>query len=163
MTVSEKPARRRRKLWIILGAVVIAAVAVVGSLAYVSNRPGAAPLPPTGPNVTMWDNGFCSNSSNCGYSPVSKNVTAGTALTWTNMGGKPHTATECVSSDSSAACPDGAGSNTSGARAFDSNNQYSDGFKRDQQFSFTFDLAAGTYHYYCTVHLFMHGTITVQA
>jgi len=69
MTVSEKPARRRRKLWIILGAVVIVAVAVVGSLAYVSNRPGAAPLPPTGPNVTMWDNGFCSNSSNCGYSP----------------------------------------------------------------------------------------------
>src|SRR5213594_3210647 len=58
MTVSEKPARRRRKLWIILGAVVIAAVAVVGSLAYVSNRPGAASLPtvvllvPTEPGPT---------------------------------------------------------------------------------------------------------------
>ena len=94
---------------------------------------------------------------------MSKNVTRGTALAWTNTGDQPHTVTECVASDDAYACPNGAGSNTSNAREFDSNTQYSDGFERDQTFSFTFNLEAGTYYYYCTIHPFMHGAIVVEA
>src|SRR5213593_2749812 len=87
---SAKPSTRsRKKLWIIIGAVAVVLV-VIASVAYVANRPGTAPQPPNGPNVTVWDTGYCSNSGNCGYSPTTKNVTAGTTLTWTNTGNQAH-------------------------------------------------------------------------
>ncbi len=160
MTTTEKPKKRGKKLWIIIGIVVIV-VAIVGSLVYVANRPGTAPTPPTGPNVTIWDTGFCSNSGNCGYSANSKNVTLGTSITWTNTGGKTHTVTECTSADSATACQNGAGANASNSRAFDSNTQYPSGFGNGQQFTYAFT-SSGTYYYYCSIHPWMHGTIIVS-
>lgn len=152
--------RSRKKLWILIGVVAIVVI-VVASIAYAANRAGTAPPPPPGPNVTVWDTGFCSNSGNCGYSPTSKNVTAGTSLTWTNTGGQAHTVTECVSTDSSNACPNGSGSNTSSSRTFDSNSQSPSGFRKNEQYQFTFNLSPGTYYYYCTLHAWMHGTIVI--
>jgi plastocyanin len=160
LTTNEKPHQSRKKIWMILGAVIIVVVAV-SSFIYLMNMAGSAPSPPAGPNVTIWDTGFCSNSGNCGYSPASKNATLGTAITWTNTGGQPHTVTECTTSDGAAACSNGAGTNNSASRAFDSNTQYSSGFRKDQQFTFTFNTSTGTFYYYCTLHLWMHGTIVV--
>ena len=157
---NEKPTRRGKKLWLILSVAIII-IAVVASIFYLANRPGTAPTAPSGPNVTVWDTGYCSNTGNCDYSPFSKNVTAGTNIVWTNTSGRAHTVTECTSTDSSAACSNGAGANTSNTRAFDSNTQYSSGFGKDQTFTFTFT-STGTYYYYCTLHLWMHGTTVVS-
>ena len=151
---SSIPTRRRRKMLMIL-AVVVVVVIVFAGVFYVANRSTAAPAPPSGPNVTIWDTGFCSNTGNCGYSPIAKNVTSGTGLTWTNTGGQPHTASECTSFDSSNACPNGAGSNTSGSRAFDSGS-----LGKGQLFTYAFN-APGTFYYFCTLHPWMHGTIVV--
>ncbi|HEV2120834.1 MAG TPA: plastocyanin/azurin family copper-binding protein [Candidatus Bathyarchaeia archaeon] len=159
---STKPSSRsRKKLWIIIGALAVVLI-VVASVVYVANRAGAAPLPPNGPNVTVWDTGFCSNSGNCGYSPTIKNVTSGISLTWTNTGNQAHTVTECISTDSSVACPSGAGANSSGSRGFDSNTQTSSGFAKNQQYQYAINLSPGAYYYYCTLHAWMHGTIVVS-
>src|SRR5262245_23711570 len=155
----DKPGPRRKKLLIVV-TIVIFVVAIIGSLAYVAYRPATPPAAPSGPNITIWDTGFCLNSGNCGYSPTTKNATTGTSITWTNTGGQDHTVTECTTADTSTACPNGSGANTSGARAFDSNTQYSSGFKKDEQFTFAFT-STGTYYYFCTLHPWMHGTIVV--
>lgn len=155
MANTPSPARRKRNLWIILGAAVII-VLVVAGIFYVMNRSAAAPAAPSGPNVTIWDTGFCSNLGNCGYSPVAKNVTLSTGLTWTNMGGQPHTASECTTADNSNACPNGAGSNTSGQRAFDSGS-----LGKGQLFTYNFN-TPGTFYYFCTLHPWMHGTVLVS-
>ena len=160
MVTSEKPPLRSKKLWII-AAIVVIVIAIIASLAYLTNSAGTAPPPPAGPNVTIWDTGFCSNTGNCGYSPTSKDIAMETGLAWANTGGRAHTVTECTSSDSSTACPNGAGANTSNARAFDSNAQYSSGFGKGQTFSFTFT-NTGTYYYYCTLHPWMHGAVVVS-
>ncbi len=115
---SSVPPRRKRKIWIVLAAVIVIVIVIAGVF-YAANRSTAAPTPPSGPNVTIWDTGFCSNTGNCGYSPVAKSVTSGAGLTWTNTGGQPHTASECTTSDTSNVCPNGAGSNTSMSRAFE--------------------------------------------
>jgi plastocyanin len=147
--------RRKGKIWIVLAALVIIVVVIAGVF-YATNRSAAAPAPPSGPNVTIWDTGFCSNSGNCGYSPASKNVTSGTGLTWTNTGGQPHTASECTTSDTANACPNGSGSNPSGSRAFDSGS-----LGKGQLFTYNFN-ARGTFYYFCTLHPWMHGTIVVS-
>ncbi|HZY94499.1 MAG TPA: plastocyanin/azurin family copper-binding protein [Candidatus Bathyarchaeia archaeon] len=157
---SKASSHRRKKLWIIIGIVAVVIVVVAG-IAYAANRAGTPPPPPMGPNVTVWDTGFCSNGGNCAYSPTTKNVTTGTSLTWTNTGSQPHTVTECVSTDSSDACPNGSGANTSSSRAFDSNSQSPSGFRKNARYQFNFILSPGTYYYYCTLHPWMHGTIMI--
>ena len=152
---SPVPPRRKRKIWIVLAAVIVIVIVIAGVI-YAANRSTAAPIPPSGPNVTIWDTGFCSNTGNCGYSPVAKNVTSGTGLTWTNTGGQPHTASECITSDTSNGCPNGAGSNTSTSRAFDSGS-----LGKGQVFTYNFN-TPGTFYYYCTLHAWMHGTIVVS-
>ena len=161
MTTNEKPRRSRKKIWALLGVVIVIVVAV-SSFIYVMNMPGTVPSPPAGPNVTIWDTGFCANSGNCGYSPTNKNATLGTTIAWTNTGSQPHTVTECTTSDSATACPNGAGSNNSASRAVDSNAQYSSGFRKDQQFAFAFNTSLGTFYYYCTLHPWMRATIIVS-
>jgi plastocyanin len=158
---NKKSIGRRKRVWVIVGVVVII-IAIFSAISYVANQPGTAPPPPSSPNVIIWDNGFCSNASNCGYSPLTRNVTQGTAITWINSGGQPHTVTICTASDSALACPNGAGSNTSPTRTFDSSAQFPSGFNTNQQFSFTFNIPNGTYHYYCIPHPWMHGTVIVS-
>ena len=152
---SSIPTRRRRKMGIVLAAIVVVVIVIAGVF-YAANRSTAAPPPLSGPNATVWDTGFCSNTGSCGYSPVTKTVTPATSLTWTNTGGQPHTASECTASDTSNACPNGAGSNTSGSRAFDSGS-----LGKGQAFTYTFN-APGTFYYFCTIHPWMHGTIVVS-
>lgn len=71
------------------------------------------------------------------FAPTSLTVKAGSTVTWTNKDGEPHT----VVSDS--------GLFRSGA--LDTN----------ESFSFRFD-KPGTYHYACSIHPRMTGTILVQ-
>src|SRR5438445_13125546 len=96
--------RRSRKIWIVLASVIIIVVVIAGVF-YMANRSQAAPAPLTGPNVTIWDTGFCSNTGNYSYSPVPTNITSGTALTWTNTCGQPHTASQCTTTDTTNASP----------------------------------------------------------
>ncbi len=150
MSVS-KPSRK--KLWIILGVVVVAVI-VVASVAFITRLPTAAPVAPSGPNVTIWNGTFCSDSGNCGYVPTVKNVTTGTTVTWTNTGGMPHTVTTCDSAHySSAGC---AAQNAAGLDSFASVP-----ISSGKTFSHTFT-TAGTYYYYCTPHPWMRGEIIVQ-
>ena len=154
MSTNPSKSGSKRKIWIVVAAVVVIVVVVAGAF-FLSNRSIVVPPPPSGPNVTIWDSGFCSNSGNCGYSPGTKNVTSGTGLTWTNTGGQPHTATECTQSDTTNACPNGAGSKTSSSRAFDSST-----LGKGQVYTFTFT-TTGTFYYYCTLHAWMHGVVVV--
>jgi plastocyanin len=77
------------------------------------------------------------SASNFMFSPMSMTVSAGATVTWTNMDDEPHT----VVSDT--------GLYRSGA--MDTN----------ESFSFRFD-KPGTYHYTCSIHPRMVGTIVVQ-
>jgi plastocyanin len=71
------------------------------------------------------------------FSPVSLTVPAGTSVTWSNLDQEPHT----VVSDTG----------LFRAGAMDTN----------ESFSFKFD-KAGTYHFFCSIHPQMTGTIIVQ-
>jgi plastocyanin len=71
------------------------------------------------------------------FAPAALTVSAGTTVTWTNKDGEPHT----VVSDS--------GLFRSGA------------LDTGDSFSFRFD-KPGTYHYLCTIHPRMVGTIVVE-
>jgi plastocyanin len=71
------------------------------------------------------------------FAPLSLSVTAGSTVTWTNKDDEPHT----VVSDSG----------LFRSAAMDTN----------ESFSFRFD-KPGTYHYACSIHPRMVGTIVVQ-
>jgi plastocyanin len=71
------------------------------------------------------------------FAPIAIKVKAGTKITWMNKDEEPHT----VASDD--------GLFRSGA------------LDTDESFSFKFD-KPGTYHYTCTIHPRMIGTITVE-
>ncbi|HEY3295291.1 MAG TPA: plastocyanin/azurin family copper-binding protein [bacterium] len=80
---------------------------------------------------------------NTQFNPSSKTVSVGTALTWTNKDGIPHTVTS------------GAPGSPNGT--FDSGNMAG-----GATFSHTFS-QAGTFPYYCRIHgTMMTGSITVQ-
>jgi len=71
------------------------------------------------------------------FAPMSMTVNAGATVTWTNLDDEPHTVVSVT------------GLFRSGA--MDTN----------ESFSFTFD-KPGTYHYTCSIHPRMVGTIVVQ-
>lgn len=103
-----------------------------------TDTPSPAPTntpAPTGPQVAISIIG----SGTYAFDPASKSVKVGTTVTWTNNSSAPHTVTSDTGPDS-----------------FD--GQVSSGDK----FSFTFT-KAGTYTYHCSIHPYMHGTITVTA
>jgi plastocyanin len=77
------------------------------------------------------------SASNFMFSPATMTVSAGATVTWTNLDEEPHT----VVSD--------AGLFRSGA------------IDTHESFSFKFD-KPGTYHYTCSIHPRMVGTIVVQ-
>jgi len=74
--------------------------------------------------------------NNAGFSPKTLTVSVGTTVIWTNDGGIPHTVTD--------------------NGVFDSGN-----LPIGATFKFTFT-KRGTYHYICTYHPYMVGTISVQ-
>jgi plastocyanin len=74
---------------------------------------------------------------NYAYNPTPLTVTAGTTVTWTNKDNMAHTV-------------------TSDAGTFDSGD-----IQPGSTYTYTFD-SKGTFTYHCTVHPYMHGTVTVQ-
>jgi plastocyanin len=75
-----------------------------------------------------------------GFSPSTVTIKAGTTVVWTNSSVAPHT----VTSDAGAPAAFASGTINSGGG----------------QFSFTFT-KPGTYHYHCSIHTYMKGTIVV--
>ena len=73
------------------------------------------------------------------FDPVDATVPAGTAVTWTNTDGSPHS----IQDDS-------------GRELFPESEDLGNG----DTFSFTYD-EAGTYEYICGIHNYMRGTVTV--
>jgi plastocyanin len=71
-----------------------------------------------------------------GYQPASYEVSAGTTVTWTNVGNAPHTVT------------------------FDDGNVDSGRLAAGEAFEHTFE-SEGTFEYLCTIHPQMRGTLTV--
>jgi|SRR5580692_10356073 plastocyanin len=71
------------------------------------------------------------------FSPTPLTIKAGSTVTWTNMDDEPHTAVS------------------------DTGLFKSGGMDTNDSFSFKFD-KPGTYHYTCTIHPRMVGTIIVQ-
>ncbi len=76
--------------------------------------------------------------SNYAFSPASVSVKKGTTVTWTNRDSVGHTVTET----------DGQAGPNSGT------------LNNDQSYSYTFN-TAGTFHYHCSIHHEMVGTVTV--
>jgi len=122
-------------------AIVVVILIVVGVAAYILT----IPPPSTTANVLIKDDNACTPSppdTNCLFSPASYNATVnGSAVVWKNVGGAPHTATS--NSTANGSLP-----------SFNSNTIAQNG----GTFSFTFT-KAGTYHYYCNIHLWMKGII----
>jgi plastocyanin len=71
------------------------------------------------------------------FSPTPLTIKAGSTVTWTNMDDEPHTAVS------------------------DTGLFKSGGMDTNDSFSFKFD-KPGTYHYTCTIHPRMTGTVIVQ-
>jgi plastocyanin len=77
------------------------------------------------------------SASNFMFSPISMTVSAGATVTWTNMDDEPHTVVS------------------------DTGLFRSSAMDTHESFSFKFD-KPGTYHYTCSIHPRMVGTIVVQ-
>ncbi len=142
-------------MWVAVAAVVIVIIVVVSGL-YFAGYLGTMSSPGSPVSMTETPKGTCTGATNCGFSPANKAITTGTKVTWTNDGTQPHTATACSSANSPTAteCPL---MNDSTLDSFDSG---ASGLSGGQTFSFTFN-KAGVYHYYCRIHSFMHGNVTV--
>lgn len=83
-----------------------------------------------------WTQDQAINITGYAFSPQKLTVTVGTKLTWTNRDQEPHSVMEQDKKFHSAA------------------------LDTDDSYSFTFT-QPGTYHYFCTLHPQMTGTITV--
>jgi plastocyanin len=84
--------------------------------------------------------GNTSTIKNFAFDPSALTVKAGTAVTWTNLDGAPHT----IVSDTGSPAPFS-----------------SDTLQTGASYAFTFT-QAGTYTYHCSIHPSMKGTIFVQ-
>lgn len=163
---AETPKPRSRTVLI---AIVIIILIGVGGAVYYLTRPTGTPPPPAGLQLTIWDSsGACIQTASppdCGFKDSSGSpnvtITASTTIQWTNTGGQAHTATSCdqakVSVYGTTACPV---TNASGLTTFDSGSiAKSGGTWPASPYQ---SLTAGTYYYFCSFHVWMHGKIVVQ-
>jgi plastocyanin len=103
--------------------------------------------------VDILDYGACvSTARNCFFSPANITISVGTTVMWFNRGSMPHTATACTSYAPPSGCPV---FNSQSLPSFDSAVLTPNG-----SYKFTFT-TAGTYYYYCTIHPWLHGSVTV--
>lgn len=135
-------------------ALIIVVLAVAGGLgAYFATRSSSdnkTPATSNMPNMNMSTKNNNTNSApvatnavtiqNFAFSPRDITVKKGTTVTWTNKDSTTHTVTEAEA--------DGLTGPNSGNLA------------PGQSYSFTFDTVA-TYHYHCTIHPEMLGTVKV--
>jgi plastocyanin len=138
----------------VLAIIIIVILIVVGLGVYILTRPNTPP-PPTGPLVTIKDDGICGSSdTNCLYTPATINATVnGDAVTWKNTGTATHTITTCDSTNgqTSTECPNG--TDAAGLDSFNIN--IAPGASVTHVFT-----KAGHYYYYCAIHPFtMHGEV----
>ncbi len=154
------PKKSKKAMYGIVGAVVIIVVVVLAL--YLGGYLTSTPTPPSSTaSDKIYDNGTCSTSSNCGYTPSPLNIAANTQVSWTSNSSQTHTVTECVSSSPSGSCPNKDPSALS--PTFDSG--ISTPIAANCQtscYSYTFK-TAGTYYYYCQIHSWMHGQIVVSS
>ncbi len=141
-------------MWIAAAVVIIIIVVVAGVYYAFYSVPG-----PKYPVSILDDTGCASLSTACKFDPTSITVPAGNEVAWTNKGNTSHTVHTCDSANSSAsqtaACPNGL---NQGSAA--SVNVASGILTNGNVFRFTFN-SAGTYNYFCNLHLWMHGTVVV--
>jgi plastocyanin len=143
METSPKPseAPKSKSSPVKLIAIVVVILIVVGVAAYILTIPPVS----TTANILIKDDGTCAASppaAACLFSPASYNATVnGPAVVWKNVGGAPHTATS--NSTANGSLP-----------SFSSNTIGQNG----GTYSYTFT-KAGTYYYYCNIHLWMKGIV----
>jgi amicyanin len=125
------------------GAIVLAACggggsgnAAAGDMAGMAMPPGAGAAATNAPaNAVATD---AVHIKNFAFSPATVTVKAGSTVVWTNDDGIQHDVT------------------------FDGGGIKSAVLNHNDTFSHTFP-TAGTYHYICSIHPFMHGTVIVTA
>src|SRR5712692_8139578 len=142
METSPKPAQApkpKSSTWKLI-AIVVVILIVVGVAAYILTQKTT-----TSANVILQDDSICSpNDASCLFNPASFNATVnGGAVVWRNDGHTTHT----VTSDSTL---------NGNLPTISSPNLVNGG---TYSFSFT---AAGTYHYYCSIHPWMKGIIVAK-
>lgn len=116
----------------------VLSVLLMGALAFASgcdSKTAPSPLPPNGTPVSIVNG--ASTLTTTAYSPDVLEVAAGTTVVWTNADSPAHTA-------------------TSNDGVWESGSLSKNGF-----FSFMFP-TAGVFHYHCTIHPGMVGTVIVH-
>jgi plastocyanin len=137
--------RRRRKFALLTasglvaaGAIALAAVGFGGGGS--AGGTGMAGMAGMSMGASTADNAPVASDSvaikNFGFSPATITVTAGSTVVWTNDDSVQHDVT------------------------FDGGDIASNTLNHNDTFSHTFP-TAGTYHYICSIHPFMHGTVIV--
>ena len=139
-------------MWIV--AAVIIVIIVIAGVYFAFFTAKAA-------DVSILDDAGCqSGATACKYDPTSFSTTAGKTVMWKNNGGTTHTVHSCTSGNSNAqttaACPNGLNQGAAASVGIASGNLVG-----GDTFSHTFS-SAGTYNYFCNVHLWMHGTVVVS-
>ena len=103
--------------------------------------------------VNIIDYGPCvSTASYCSFSPANISIPIGTTVMWFNRGSMSHSATACTSPAPASGCPV---FDLPSLPSFDSGVLAPNGSSK-----FTFTIA-GTYYYYCVIHPWLHGSVTV--
>ena len=121
-------------MYAIIGVVVIIVVVVLG-LYFTGYLTGTKTA-----QVSIVDDNVCTNgSANCKFTPSSYSTTTGSTVTWKNNGMLTHTVT------------------FTGANVPSPSDQT---VSAGQSVSVTIS-SPGTYQYYCTIHSWMKGNVTV--
>ncbi len=136
------PQRRRKSALFAVGGLFAAGAIVVAAVGLGGGKPAAgnsmtgmsmaAPAAGNGTPVAT----DAVTIKNFGFSPATISVTAGSTVVWTNDDSVQHDIT------------------------FDGGGIVSSVLNHNDTFSHTFP-TAGTYHYICSIHPFMHGTVVV--
>jgi plastocyanin len=128
-----------------IGAIVVAAVGLGGGKSPANNMAGMAGMAAAAQAAQAGNAGAAAavatdsvNIKNFAFSPATVTVTAGSTVVWTNQDSIQHDIT------------------------FDGGSIVSSVLNHNDTFSHTFP-TAGTYHYICSIHPFMHGTVIVTS
>lgn len=125
-----------KKIVILVAVIVIAAAAWIVFGGKNNNSPNQSSS-----NSSQASQSVATNKvtiANFAFSPANITVKKGTSVTWTNQDSTSHTVTENDGKNGPSAPPLGQG----------------------QNYSFTFN-QTGTFHYHCSIHPEMTGTVTV--
>ena len=138
------PQRHRKSILFGVGGLVAAGALIVAAVGLSGGKPAAgnsmtgmsmsAPAAGNGAPVAT----DAVTIKNFGFSPATISVPAGSTVVWTNDDSVQHDIT------------------------FDGGGIVSSVLNHNDTFSHTFP-TAGTYHYICSIHPFMHGTVIVTA